>query len=64
MAVRVFRARRSLRAAALADDERAALAAGADFFLRKPFDERELLERIASALKVRLEDPALEVLPG
>ncbi|HEY5927108.1 MAG TPA: ATP-binding protein [Kofleriaceae bacterium] len=42
-----------LSASALADDEREALAIGADFFMRKPCDERELFERIARVLAVR-----------
>jgi len=29
----------------LADDERQALAIGADFFLGKPYDDRELMDR-------------------
>jgi len=37
----------ALTASVLADDEQQALAVGADFFLRKPFDHRELLARIA-----------------
>jgi PAS domain S-box-containing protein len=40
----------ALSASALADDERQALALGADFFLGKPFDDRELMERIARIL--------------
>ncbi len=40
----------ALSASALADDERQALALGADFFLGKPFDDRELMERIARVL--------------
>jgi PAS domain S-box-containing protein len=42
-----------LSASALADDEREAVAVGADFFVRKPYDERELFERIARALAAR-----------
>ncbi len=42
-----------LSASALADDEREALAIGADFFLRKPYDIHVLFERIAHALAVR-----------
>ena len=34
----------------LEQDERDALAFGADFFLRKPFDDQELLDRIGSVL--------------
>ena len=37
----------ALTASVLPDDEQQALASGADFFLRKPFDNRELLARIA-----------------
>ncbi len=40
----------ALSASALDDDERQALALGADFFLGKPFDDRELMERIARVL--------------
>ncbi len=40
----------ALSAGALADDERQALALGADFFLAKPFDDREIMERIARVL--------------
>jgi CheY-like chemotaxis protein len=40
----------ALSASALADDERQALALGADFFLEKPFDDRELMDRIARVL--------------
>jgi len=36
-----------LSASALLDDERQALAIGADFFMRKPYDERELFAWIA-----------------
>ena len=39
-----------LSASALADDERQALALGADFFLGKPFDDRELMDRIVRVL--------------
>ena len=42
-----------LSASALADDERQARAIGADFFMRKPYDERELFEWIARVLAVR-----------
>jgi PAS domain S-box-containing protein len=37
----------ALTASIVADDERQALASGADFFMRKPFDNRGLLDRIA-----------------
>ena len=40
----------ALSASALADDERQALAFGADFFLGKPYDDRELMDRIARVL--------------
>ena len=40
----------ALSASALADDEREALAVGADFFLGKPYDDRELMDRIARVL--------------
>jgi PAS domain S-box-containing protein len=40
----------AVSASALADDERQALALGADFFLGKPFDDRQLMERIARVL--------------
>ena len=39
-----------LSASALADDERQALALGADFFLGKPFDDRELINQIVRVL--------------
>lgn len=42
-----------LTASAIADDERIALTNGADFFLRRPYDARELLERIVAALSRR-----------
>jgi signal transduction histidine kinase/ActR/RegA family two-component response regulator len=42
-----------LSASALVDDEKQALAIGADFFMRKPYDERELFAWIARALAVR-----------
>jgi len=45
----------ALTASVLADDEQQALACGADFFIRKPFDTRELLARIAHGA-----GPALE----
>jgi CheY-like chemotaxis protein len=37
----------ALTASVLPDDEQQAIAAGADFFLRKPFDKRDLLANIA-----------------
>jgi CheY-like chemotaxis protein/anti-sigma regulatory factor (Ser/Thr protein kinase) len=40
----------ALSASALADDERKALALGANFFLGKPFDDRDLMDKIARAL--------------
>jgi CheY-like chemotaxis protein len=40
----------ALSASALDDDERQALALGADFFLRKPYDDEELLDRIERVL--------------
>ena len=40
----------ALSASALADDERQSLAFGADFFLGKPYDDRELMDRIARVL--------------
>ena len=40
----------ALSASAPADDERQALALEADFFLAKPFDDRELIERIMGVL--------------
>ena len=42
-----------LSASALVDDERQALAIGADFFMRKPYDERELFVWIARVLARR-----------
>jgi CheY-like chemotaxis protein len=42
-----------LTASALADDEHQALAIGADFFMRKPYDERVLFDRIARVLAAR-----------
>jgi PAS domain S-box-containing protein len=41
----------ALSASALADDERQALALGADFFLGKPYDDLELMARIARVLE-------------
>ena len=41
----------ALSASALADDERQSLALGADFFLGKPYDDRELMDRIARVLE-------------
>ena len=41
----------ALSASALAEDERLALEYGADFFLRKPYDYRELLDEIARVLE-------------
>jgi hypothetical protein len=38
-------------ASGLADDERQGLAFGADFFLGKPYDNRELMDRIARVLE-------------
>ena len=40
----------ALSASALADDERQSLAFGADFFLGKPYDNRDLMNRIARVL--------------
>jgi len=40
----------ALSASAVADDERQSLALGADFFLAKPYDDRELMDRIARFL--------------
>jgi PAS domain S-box-containing protein len=42
-----------LSASALVDDERQALAIGADFFMRKPYDERELFAWLTRVLAVR-----------
>ena len=42
-----------LSASALVDDEKRALAIGADFFMRKPYDERDLFAWIARVLAVR-----------
>jgi CheY-like chemotaxis protein len=46
-----------LSASALADDERQAFALGVDFFMRKPYDERELFEWIARVLATRDQGP-------
>jgi PAS domain S-box-containing protein len=43
----------AVTAGAFGDDEREALRAGADFFLRKPFNDRELLDRLARVLVAR-----------
>jgi signal transduction histidine kinase/CheY-like chemotaxis protein len=43
----------ALTAGAFGDDEREARRAGADFFIRKPFSERELLDRLAGVLAAR-----------
>ena len=43
----------ALTAGAFGDDEREAVRAGADFFMRKPFDDRELLDGLARALAAR-----------
>ncbi len=55
----------ALSASALADDERQALALGANFFLGKPYDDRKLLDRIARVLEAAPEggraDEALTV---
>jgi len=40
----------ALTAGAFGDDEREALRAGADFFMRKPFNDRELLDGLARFL--------------
>jgi len=40
-------------ASALAHDEREAMEIGADFFMRKPYDERELLAHISRVLSGR-----------
>jgi PAS domain S-box-containing protein len=40
----------ALTAGAFGDDEREALRAGADFFIRKPFNDRDLLDGLARAL--------------
>ena len=39
-----------LTASTLEQDERDALAFGADFFLRKPYEDQELLEKIGNVL--------------
>ena len=57
--IRRLRAARStaaigaLTAGAFGDDEREARRAGADFFIRKPFSERELLDGLAGVLAAR-----------
>ncbi len=43
----------ALTAGAFGDDEREARRAGADFFIRKPFSDRDLLERLASVFAAR-----------
>ena len=43
----------ALTAGAFGDDEREALRAGADFFMRKPFDDRQLLDRLSRVLEAR-----------
>jgi len=43
----------ALTAGAFGDDEREALRAGADFFMRKPIDDRELLDGLARVLAAR-----------
>jgi len=43
----------ALTAGAFGDDEREALRAGADFFLRKPFNDRELLDGVTRTLVPR-----------
>jgi CheY-like chemotaxis protein len=45
----------ALTASALSDAEREAVAAGADLFLRKPYEEADLLGRIGELLGVRYE---------
>jgi signal transduction histidine kinase/CheY-like chemotaxis protein len=40
----------ALSASALEEDERESLALGADFFVRKPYDDRELMDRITRVL--------------
>jgi PAS domain S-box-containing protein len=42
-----------ISASALPGDESAALAVGADFFMRKPYDERELFDQIAHVINRR-----------
>ena len=44
----------ALTAGAFGDDEREALRAGADFFIRKPFDDRELFDALSRALAGRM----------
>ena len=53
-----FAAIGALSASALADDERQSLALGADFFLGKPYDNRELMDGIARALEPATRSPA------
>ena len=43
----------ALTAGAFGNDEREALDAGADFFMRKPFNARELLDQLARVLDAR-----------
>ncbi len=43
----------ALTAGAFGDDEREARNVGADFFIRKPFNDRELLDQLARALQSR-----------
>ncbi len=43
----------ALSASALADDERRSLALGADFFLGKPYDDRDLMDKIARTFGTR-----------
>ena len=43
----------ALSASALADDEREALAVGADFFMPRPYDQHKLLNQIARVIAVR-----------
>jgi PAS domain S-box-containing protein len=45
----------ALTASGLSDAEPEAVAAGADLFLRKPYDDRELLQRIGELLGLRYE---------
>jgi two-component system sensor histidine kinase/response regulator len=44
----------AVTAGAFGDDERDALAAGADFFIRKPYEKQELLDGIARVLDARV----------
>ena len=44
----------ALTAGAFGDDEREALRVGADFFIRKPYDDRELLDGLARVLEARV----------